>query len=227
VTFPGANEGTLVRQGRRSGLFSLRQVSLVIEQVKERKGTLQRYLVIIFLCYAILAGYKTVPAYSGTFTQLSPQAPLVHQSSGFSFPAQIGSFQREEATQYDRAGEDISVGYNNYTVPIVATVYVYPTNARSLATEFAARQAEVSQYHPATQLLGTSDVTVTPKHIAALSASYSFEDIFAGTSQLLLSELLVAQSGKRFVEYRFTYPASARAAALSEIARFEREFVWP
>jgi hypothetical protein len=164
---------------------------------------------------------------SDVFTQSTPQAPLIHQKSRFVFPIQVGSFRRERPTQYDQAGEDISVGYNNYSIPIAVTVYVYPAHARSLTAEFTSRQAEILHAHPGAQLVVTSNVTITPAKITALSASYTFEDRFAGAIQPLRSELLVAQSGERFVEYRVTYPVSMLTSAQNEIAEFEREFAWP
>jgi hypothetical protein len=185
-------------------------------------------LILITVCSAAFAaGSQGSPAAAGAFTQATPSAPLVHSSSGFSFPSQIGSFQRERATQYDSAGEDISVGYNNPAIPIAATVYVYPARARPLAEEFASRQAEVMHGHIGAQLLSTATAAVTPRQSSALAAAYTFRGLFAGKTQLLRSELLVAQQGERFVEYRFTYPDTEQTSARTEVDSFERTFSWP
>lgn len=185
-------------------------------------------LISIIVCTAAFAvGSQGSPSATRVFVQATPGAPLVHVSSGFSFPSQIGSFQREQATQYDAAGEDISVGYNNRAIPIAATVYVYPARARPLAEEFASRQAEVMHGHMGAQLLSTATITVTPRQSSALAAVYAFQGQFAGKTQLLRSELLVARLGERFVEYRFTFPDSRQISARTEVDSFERMFDWP
>src|ERR1700722_48696 len=120
---------------------------------------------IVIYTAAIAVGFKVSQVSSTTFAQASQDAPLIHVSSGFSFQSQVASFHRVDATQYDSAGEDISVGYNNEAVPIAATVYVYPAHARPLAQEFAARQKEVMHGHPGARLLSTGTAMLTPRQL--------------------------------------------------------------
>lgn len=188
---------------------------------------MKKYLISCVFFAVLLGGCATSPPASSTFTNASPLVPVVHQKSGFSFPVRVAGFQRGKTRQYDTVGEDVSVGYGNDVTNVYATVFVYPTHGRTLDVEFAARQAEVKQVNANAQLVAASKVKVTPKQIEALFAIYSFVGNMGETSQPLGSELVVAQSGEHFVEYRFTYPIAAQPAAIKEIGDFEREFVWP
>ena len=193
------------------------------------KISIKGYYLAILLCFSTLAECETITTLPSAFIQSSSDASLIHQRSGFSFPKQIGNFQREKATQYDQSGDDVSVGYNalNYAAPVAATVYIYPMYTSTINAEFRARQAEIIANHTEAQLIKTSVIDVTPRHISALSASYIFNGIFAGKFQMLKSELLVAQIGNRYVEYRFTYPSSTAAASYADIVNFEQSFKWP
>ena len=176
---------------------------------------------------ALLAGCGTAQKKGPTFTQASEEAPLVHALSGFAFPERIGAFRRGPVLRYNNAGDDVSVGYDEDSAEIVATLYVYPTHGRTLEAEFAARQHEVSQAHPDAQLISSGNVAVTPKRISAPSASYTFAVEVAGGEQQLRSELLVAQAGNWFVEYRISYPAENQASAAAKIKTLLQKFAWP
>ena len=190
---------------------------------------MKRIVLVVFLSIAALAASTTMSTASQVFLQRSADGALVHSSSGFVFPIEVGSFLRDRVTQYDQAGDDVSVGYNNVSVdsPVAATVYVYPARGGSLTGEFANRQSEVTQFHPDAKLVATSSVVIAPSQVTAMVASYAFTDVFAGVSQPLRSELLVAQFGEKFVEYRFTYPAAVEQACHNAVNAFEQKFAWP
>ena len=176
---------------------------------------------------ALLAGYAAAQDKKPAFTQASEDAPMVHVLSGFSFPARIGSFQRDSSFVYNEAGDDVSVGYHENAARIVATLYVYPTHGSTLAKELAMRENEVSQVHPDAQLISSGNVAVTPKQNKALFASFTFVADFAGTQQKLLSDLVVAQMGDWFVEYRMSYPAESGDMAQPKLKLLLQTFAWP
>ena len=167
-----------------------------------------------------------LPQVAPVFRNNLPHDALQHVKSGFVFPAQIGNFKREKTHQFDELGEDISVGYNNLVYGVVATIYVYPAHG-SLADEFKARQAEIASHHQNIDLLLTSKRKITPKALDALTASYRFDEDFLGKTQGVRSELVVAQIGTRFVEYRFSYPVATQANASVDVINFESTFAWP
>ncbi len=178
---------------------------------------------------ALLTNCVAGPVVPDAFTQSSPEAPLVHRASNFSFPSEVACFRRAKVGQNDASGKDVYVTYttDERCGAVTLTVYVYPANSTSLAAEFAARQNEITQWHDGAQPLSTKTIEVTPRNIAALASSYAYEGMRGETSLSLLSDLVVAQGGSNFVEYRFTYPSSAEKLAYAEIRAFERQFVWP
>ncbi len=178
------------------------------------------------LVLALLAGGAA--AQNGqVFSQASPDAPMVHVPSGFSFPAHIGAFERGQVIQYTQEGDDVSVGYDEAQSGIVATLYVYPTHGRSLAEEFSGRQQEVNGSYTKVELISTGKAQVTPKHQPAMLATYLLVAEIKGQPRKLRSELLVAQAGKWFVEYRISYPAENQAAAQPRVNQLKQAFAWP
>ncbi len=161
------------------------------------------------------------------FSQATPDAPMVHAASGFSFPARIGAFERGQVIQYTQEGDDVSVGYDEAQSGIVATLYVYPTRGRSLGEEFSGRQREVNGSYPTVDLVSTGKAQVTPRHQPAMQAIYLLVAELGGKPRKLRSELLVAQAGKWFVEYRISYPAENQAAAQPKVNQLKQAFAWP
>ena len=156
----------------------------------------------------------------------SQPGEIVHQDSSFSFPARIGSFARVSGRQYDPKGRDISVGYNG-DIPVVVTVYVYPRSGRTLEADLVRQSAEVLAAYPGSELLGTRSVVVSPQGIAARAVSFGFLANFRGEQQQMYSELVLAQSGSRFVKYRITYPVSLTDLAAEDSSKFLQHFAWP
>src|SRR5581483_7026827 len=60
----------------------------------------------------------------------------VHPASGFSFPADVGTFTRVSAYRYDDEGRDVSVGYSDRGLKVLITAYVYPNRGQSLLRHF-------------------------------------------------------------------------------------------
>jgi hypothetical protein len=179
-------------------------------------------LAAVMLSLSLAAGQTA----SSAFGPGATADQIVHRASGFMFPIRIGLFRRVNTNQYDAAGEDVSVGYDA-GVLIAATVYVYPAAGRAMEAEFASRRAEVMGVHKGASFVSERAVTVTPQHRKARAAFFTFSDVFKGSPQELESELVVAQSGARFVEYRFTYPAASADRASTEVAQFMESLAWP
>jgi len=188
-----------------------------------------RQISLILFGIAILTNCAADPVVPDAFTQSSPEAPLVHRASNFSFPSEVACFRRENAGQGEASGKDVHVTYttDERCGAVTLTVYVYPINSISLAAEFGAREDEIAKWHDGAQPLSSKAIQVTPRNVAALASSYAYEGMRGETSLLLQSELVIAQGGDNFIEYRFTYPASAEKLAYAEIRAFERQFKWP
>ncbi len=154
---------------------------------------------------------------------------LKHVMSGFLFPTRLGSFERGPVNQYNEQGDDVSVGYNEYSSLIIATLYVYPTHGSSLSEEFARRQNEIANFrdYSNVKLVSTANVTVTPRKLKAMQASYTLTAGLAGKIRPVESVLLVAQQGDWFIEYRISYPAAHHDDALPKVQKLEHTFAWP
>ena len=178
--------------------------------------------------------------------QLLPEARLInrpgslrHQPTGFEFAESYATFQRVTAYQYDTAGLDISVGYNDRapTCLVVATFYVYPTprmsfigaspnvvaslQERWLLTEFARSKAEIEATHPAAHSPAVSPSTAPIRGDRARGASLRFSE---GDT---LSELrLFIYDRQWFLKYRFTYPTSCESEARGRIDSLLEKLPW-
>ncbi|MGH7936066.1 MAG: hypothetical protein ACREF8_03560, partial [Chthoniobacterales bacterium] len=95
----------------------------------------------------------------GGFAGGSGESDLVIKSSGFRFPARVGVFVRSGSRRYDSAGQDLSVKYQAGDL-IVADVYEYPSNGKTLLTEFANRKDEIRLAHSDARLLREGSVTI-------------------------------------------------------------------
>ena len=153
--------------------------------------------------------------------------PLVHRASKFTFPAKFGPFRRALPQQYDAAGQDFSIAYDSLLPPISITVFVYPAAGRSLEDELTRRQNEITSLHPDARLLAHGPTTLSPSHERALSASYRYRAVFGDVAQAVLSGVLIARHGERFVAYRVVYPEAAKGLALPAALKFEQSFPWP
>lgn len=151
---------------------------------------------------------------------------LVHADSGFHFPARIGSFARVSGHQYDAAGRDVSVGYNG-DIPSVVTVYVFPAAGEDIEAALVAQSADVLAAYPGAQVVDRRRVQVSPADVSAEAVSFRFSAMFQGKEQPLLSELVLARHGERFIKYRITYPVALADLAGDDSGKFLQHFRWP
>lgn len=151
---------------------------------------------------------------------------IIHQDSGFHFPARIGSFARFTGHQYDERGRDISVGYNG-DIPSVVTVYVFPAAGQDVQSALVDQSADVLTAYPGARVVDRRTVQVTPGDISAESVSFSFSAMFYGKEQPVHSELVLARHGERFIKYRITYPAALADLASEDSSKFLQRFAWP
>lgn len=151
---------------------------------------------------------------------------LIHNDSGFTFPARIGSFARFQGHQYDERGRDISVGYNG-DIPSMVTVHVYPAGNVDFDAAVTTQSASVLAAYPGARVTGRRMVQVTPEEIPAVAVSFEFSAAFNGKEQPLHSELVLARCGDRFVKYRITYPETIADIAGEDSGKFLHYFAWP
>jgi hypothetical protein len=157
-----------------------------------------------------------------------------HTPSGYTFPAQVGAFQRVALLQYDTAGLDVSAGYN-YALPdclVVLTIYVFPTprmtfigadpdvvrsvEARWLDTGYDDAKRQIVHAHPDAAL--ESEDARTQEGVPGKKAVYSFGD---KESSLFLFVVYHAW----FLEYRHTYPKQCAPQAREAIDAFHKAWV--
>ena len=158
-----------------------------------------RFLPILLAAW-LLAGAGL--AHAGPFTGgPTLDDPLVHRSTRFTFPARFSTFQRALPRQYDKDGEDFSIAYDSLLPPLSVTVFVYPAANRRLEDELARRQSEITILHPDAKLLFQGAAELSPGKVPARRASYRYRATFGEDEQTVLSDLLLARCGDRFVAY--------------------------
>lgn len=167
-------------------------------------------------------------------------------ASGMRFPIRVGEFQRVTLLRYDFQERDVSAGYNLITplCAIAATLYVYPapssvstgsppgtipnTQARLLQNEFQTRKREISDSHPGARLIQEKEIRLLQgvKLYSGMVATFEFEDVFGGQTEVLSSDLYLFcyGQGEWIIKYRFTYPKNVNAS--KEIEDFMRNLKW-
>lgn len=151
---------------------------------------------------------------------------LIHEDSGFAFPARIGSFARFQGHQYDKTGRDISVGYTG-DIPSQVTVFVFPAEDADLEAALIKHSASVLRTYPGARVTGRRMVQVTPEQVPAVVVSFEFSAAFQGREQVLHSELVLAQRGDHYIKYRITYPEAIADIAGEDSGKFLQRFAWP
>ncbi|MDQ2639318.1 MAG: hypothetical protein M3Y79_01870 [Pseudomonadota bacterium] len=174
----------------------------------------------------LLAACATTSPPAPPFRAGDTPGELVHNDSGFTFPARLGSFARFQGHQYDERGRDISVGYNG-DIPSMVTVYVYPAGGIDLDAALTTQSASVLAAYPGARVTGRRTVQVTPDEIPAVAVSFEFSAAFNGREQPLHSELVLARCGDHFVKYRITYPETIADIAGEDSGKFLHYFAWP
>lgn len=148
----------------------------------------------------------------------------------------VGRFERGQVVAYRPGQPDFSVGYNLREPGqlAVSTVYFYaldntdPVFQRSLAGQFEGASASLKQAHPGASLVAQSRGPVTQGGVAieGLSATYRFEEEFAGRRRMLASEIHVFMIGDHFVKFRNSYPWEQRDAVAPQVAELIRQLDW-
>lgn len=180
-------------------------------------------------CAVVVAALLLAACASSLVRPFRPGAvpgEIIHEDSGFTFPARIGSFARVSGFQYDASGRDISIGYDG-DIPSMVTVYVYPAGNHDFESVLVSQSAQVLIAHPGARVTGRRTVHVTPAGVSAEAVSFSFSGNFQGRQQPLHSELVLARHGERFVKYRITYPAAVADLAGDDSSKFLQRFAWP
>lgn len=153
--------------------------------------------------------------------------------SQFRFPPSIGSFEREQVTEYDRQANNVGVGYNDVARGIAVTVFVYPIPQRApdktLSGHFTACKTEVLGGHSGAQLLSEGAIEISPGGVprSGRRATFTFTDTFAHQRQPVRSVLYLFLHGERFIKYRATYPVGQDPIAVSAIRTFIDDLAWP
>lgn len=169
--------------------------------------------------------------------------PTLYERVRESYPQQIEGFLRVDVHQYDRAGQNVSVGYNQFflltTTSIGFTAYFYPMaapkgvpDAERLERHFAAAAREVEEAHPGTEVVVEKTPVTAEKNgrtYSGLRCVFKFDGDFGGRGQrqTLLSDLCVFRDGDRAVKYRITFPAKEEKQARKRLEKFLKAFPWP
>ncbi len=157
----------------------------------------------------------------------------VHTPSQFVFPPTVAGFARVNVRQYDRVGNDISVGYNFASQGFVMTVYVYPMPQRppnnTLDGHFGACKAEVCSQHEGTYLVSEDacQISCGGQSHDGKHATFLYTDDFAGQRQALGSQLFLFTHGRWFVMYRVSCPVVKQALSKPAIGEFMKKLSWP
>ena len=194
--------------------------------------TIQFLIGITCLCF--LTACVTTDPYGGSrTTQPSRGTTYTNAPTQFHFPPRIGSFEREQVTEFDRQGQDVGVGYNDLGHGIAVTVYVYPIPPRApddtLSGHFTSCKAEVLGRHSGAWLVSENAAQISPAGVrrSGQHAIFSYTEIFAHQRQPVLSEIYLFTKGQRFIKYRATYPVGQQAIAQPAIRSFIDELAWP
>jgi hypothetical protein len=213
------------------------------------RNWLQSFALLFCIC---LCGCETTDSTINIATSTKSGVAYVHSYSKFSFPKQIGKFQFVESHEYDRDGKDISVGYNSPT-PIAATIYVYPAvknftllpqptlqgvSEGLIEHELKNREQEILHFHSDARFISEEPYEIIQgnRHFKGKKAVYSMAYKFGLSNQDCLSELYIfliepglmfLVNDRQYVEYRITYPTTAKDEAPNEIVNFLSELTWP
>ena len=195
-------------------------------------GQVARHVMKIhLLCF--LAGSVLTADSAPRVVELPATATYTNAISHFRFPPKIGDFAREQINQFDNAGRDIGVGYNNVVEGVAATIYVYPIAQRApnddLEGHFGTCKSDILRAHKDAQSIAdrSEQVLAGGQKRNAKYACYTFTQVFAKKLQPVRSELYLFSHGRWFVKIRATYPVSQQALSESALKTLIHDFVWP
>ncbi len=178
---------------------------------------MRRFILLLMLLLspiALAAGPTTVP--------VDASKTYVHAPTHFEFPTHVATFDRVNVYRYDDDGADISVGYNDTIVGIIATVYVYPDPNIGLDAHFEQIKDQIQQVHPSFKLLKQEKWTLTQKdhEFVGHKAVYSYTDAFLGKKQPIISQAYLIKVKGNFIAYRISFPEDQRKGTDALIQKF-------
>jgi hypothetical protein len=164
---------------------------------------------------------------------VNEQGTVIHPSSRFAFPAQVGPFERTKVKHHDENGDALSADYTLGATAVI-TVYVYPEPPADgkagdlLERHVQAMKGAVGQ-NPALRLLSEGPVEVTQNGRAYQGRRLTFEyrGSFGGVEQELFAKHYLFLLGSHFVQYRAIYPAAEDAKASPLVQSFLKDLHWP
>lgn len=174
--------------------------------------------------------------------QLSVAGPYIHRATGIEFPELFVPFQRAMVCQYDRAGDDVSVGYifNSDREPAALTVYLYPI-APFFPGQEAAKTVEpqallevhytdvlayilTSSKDPVLLQMGPYTLRQFGQALSGRRAVIRIKGAFDGTEQECISCLYLFCYKNWFIQYRVMYPSRVVDLALESTEHFIQDF---
>jgi hypothetical protein len=185
----------------------------------------------LFLC--CLAGMTRTTSASPTTIPTTAHAAFKHEPSGFVFPPSITGFTRVDTYRYDARGDDISVGYNDDSNLVAATICVYPRGKDDVETHFRQVTDEIEVEHAGAKQVSRDKAMVRwsrpglTEEWQFLHATYEFSGFFARENRQVLSEAYFMVKGPRWLLVRITYPKDKAEAARKAIEAFLPELMHP
>lgn len=220
-----------------TAILERRGLSTISER-RMRIATASKILVLAGLCMSLLTacpstgpGFKPITPGNANGPQLLSN---VGQPPGM--PNAVGRFQRGQVISYQPGRRDFSVGYNLFQPGqmAVSTVYFYaldsipPGPERSLSGQFAGSSASLRQAHPSAVLISQARDAMTKGGLSVegLSATFRYEELFAGQRRMLASEIHVFQIGDHFVKFRNSYPWDQQETVAPQVAELMQRLDW-
>jgi hypothetical protein len=176
---------------------------------------------------------------------LEADQPFVHEASGMTFPAHLGTFTRSSADRFDDNGRNISVGYVDRGQKILISVYVYPHGGKTLKEHFEKVKRDVAQVQPQARLASEGEWKLTQgqrdeeddeqeaardlvREFTGRKATYHFTMRGrGGEDEALVSEAYLLRHGGFFLKFRVTCPADNHPAAAERVERFLKRLTLP
>ena len=166
--------------------------------------------------------------------ELHPAGDFRHPA-GFPMPERVGSFERVDVAQYDDAGVNLSAGYNRVsggegTLPIVATVYVYPVRAGAgLDAYFDRLLDDIGQQHGRAKPEFRKNVLVANERFVGRYAIFGYEEPWGGSRESipLRSYVLLYQWKSWWVKWRVTTPAPEDGERMGAIVELTETLLPP
>lgn len=161
--------------------------------------------------------------------ELPEGEPWVHEASSFVFPPDVGTFTRVDASRFDEPGRNVSVGYVDRGLRVMASVYVYPNPGLPLAGHFEQVKRDVLDIHPQARLLSEGQWTLEQgdRKFTGRRAAFAFRLAAADKEQEVVSEAYLLRLGEFFIKFRITCPKARYEPAAERIERFLKSLKLP